>query len=160
MDEKLYHSRPMIVAIRATMAAAESADDKIKNSIGSSCQKCSFPCWSKTASQALNSMESNARHQINRWSPINKLASLNIKLEQCVAFDIQLLRSRAGSTGRDGDGEHGNFSGFLPWPTKRQSSAQPVQPRSFQEIGFISGLTPRTTVFPTTHDGPSILQVT
>lgn len=31
------------------------------------------------------------------------------------------------STGHGGDGERGSFSGFCPWPTKWQPSAQPVR---------------------------------
>jgi hypothetical protein len=33
----------------------------------------------------------------------------------------------AVSIGHDGDGEHGDFSDFFPWPTKWQSSAPPVR---------------------------------
>jgi len=31
------------------------------------------------------------------------------------------------SIGHDGDGEHGDFSDFFPWPTNWQSSARPVR---------------------------------
>ncbi len=42
------------------------------------------------------------------------------------------VKSAAVSTGRDGDGERGSFSGFLLRPTKRQSSTQPVRLRARQ----------------------------
>ncbi|OOG72908.1 3-methyladenine DNA glycosylase [Sinorhizobium sp. A49] len=39
-----------------------------------------------------------------------------------------LKRSQAVPSGRDGDGEHQDFSAFSFWPTKRQPSFLPIQP--------------------------------
>ena len=84
-------------------------------------------CRSKLMHYPGSSEQSSKRSFISKTPALYSSVRRRSLTERGRAHGHCPLGTTGVSTGRDRDGEHGDFSSFLPWPTKWQSSAQPVR---------------------------------